>query len=216
MALHPHEASWRSQLGPRIMAHWRLKLIGIPAFMAVFFAAYFRTLKHPVFPVTEMPTIGLDRLIGFHPSALLLYVSLWIYAPLVPALLDDKKKLIAYGWAVGALSLAGLTVFYFWPTSVPRPDVDWSRYPSFQFLKTIDQSGNACPSLHVTFAVYSAIWFGRLLGRMRAPGLVRVLNWCWCAGILYSTIATRQHVAIDLFAGALLGLAGAAFPPRLD
>jgi len=198
------------------MTLWHLKMFGITAFFAVFFAAYFATLKYPRFPVAQMPTIALDRLVGFHPSALILYVSLWIYAPLVPMLLVEKRNLVAYGWAVGALSLAGLAVFFFWPTSIPRPDVDWARYPGFEFLKTVDRSGNACPSLHVTFAVYSAVWFGRLLRRLRAPVLIRALNWCWCAGILYSTLATRQHVAIDLLAGAALGLAGAAFPPRLD
>ena len=207
---------WQRQLWPRVMAHWRLKLFAILGFTAVFFAAYFRTLKYPAFPVTVMPTTALDRLIGFHPSALLLYVSLWVYAPLAPMLLVQKRKLLAYGSAVGAISLAGLAIFYFWPTSIPRPDVDWARYPGFEFLKTIDRSGNACPSLHVTFAVYSAIWFDRLLRRMRAPGPVRILNGCWCLGILYSTLATRQHVALDLYAGAALGAIGALFPPRLD
>ena len=191
-------------------------MLGIIAFMAVFFAAYFRTLKFPQFPVSVMPVTGLDRLIGFHPAALVLYVSLWVYAPLVPTLLVDRRKVIAYGWAVGVISLVGLGIFYRWPTSIPRPDVDWSRYPGFEFLKTIDRSGNACPSLHVTFAVYSAVWFERLLRLMRAPASVRLLNGCWCLGILYSTLATRQHVALDLYAGAALGAAGALFPPRLD
>jgi membrane-associated phospholipid phosphatase len=34
---------------------------------------------------------------------------------------------------------------------------------------------------------------------------VRALNWIWCLGILYSTVATRQHVFLDVLAGAALG-----------
>ncbi len=73
-----------------------------------------------------------------------------------------------------------------------------------------DASGNACPSLHVAFAVFTAVWFGHLLRQMKAGGLARSLNWLWCAGILYSTIATRQHVALDVLAGAVLGAVIAA------
>jgi membrane-associated phospholipid phosphatase len=49
---------------------------------------------------------------------------------------------------------------------------------------------------------------------MGDSGLLRLLNGAWCAAILYSTLATKQHVAVDLFAGAALGLAGAALPFR--
>ncbi len=156
-----------------------------------------------------MPLTGLDRWISFQPAALALYVSLWFYVPLAPGLIVDKRELIRYYRAMLGLALAGLAVFFFWPTSIPRPDIDWARHPAFAELKTVDSSGNACPSLHVAFAIFSAIWLDRLLRRMgRHPGL-RVLSWCWCAGILYSTIATRQHVAIDVVAGAALGVVGA-------
>jgi hypothetical protein len=36
------------------------------------------------------------------------------------------------------------------------------------------------------------------------PG-VRAGNWLWCLGILYSTVATLQHVFLDVVAGAALG-----------
>ena len=46
--------------------------------------------------------------------------------------------------------------------------------------------------------------------------LARVANWLWCLGILYSTIATRQHVAIDVAAGAVLGAVVAVCHLRLQ
>jgi len=44
-----------------------------------------------------------------------------------------------------------------------------------------------------------------LLRELGAPQVVRAGNWLWCMGIVYSTLATRQHVAVDAVAGALLG-----------
>jgi membrane-associated phospholipid phosphatase len=188
-----------------LKGHWRLKLIGIPLFIAVFFLGYFLTLEKPVFPVTWMPITPIDRAIAFHPAAISLYVSLWIYVLLAPAMIGDKYELVIFGQAASALAVVGLGIFFFWPTAVPNPDIDWSQYPSLGHLKTIDMSGNACPSLHVAYAVFSAIWINRLLRRLGERGALRVVSACWCAGIVYSTIATRQHVAVDVLAGAALG-----------
>ena len=46
---------------------------------------------------------------------------------------------------------------------------------------------------------------------MRAPAALRVALWIWVALIFHSTLATRQHVALDLLAGTAL----AAFAARL-
>lgn len=195
------------QIATRLRTWWPAKLAGITLGMTAFFAAYFWLLNHPQFPVTIMPLTAADRLIAFRPSALPLYLSLWVYVPLVPALLTDRRELASLGLAWVVLSVAGLGIFLVWPTAVPAPDIDWSRHPSVAFLKSADAGGNACPSLHVAFAVFTAIWLARLLPRMGAGPLARGLNWLWCLGILYSTVATRQHVALDVIAGTALGAA---------
>ncbi len=154
-----------------------------------------------------MPLTAVDRLIGFRPAALPLYLSLWFYVSLAPALLIVRRELVSYSLAAIGLSAIGLGIFLLWPTAVPRPDVDWSQHPTVAMLKSADATGNACPSLHVAFAVFTAIWFARLLRQMEAGRFVRALNWLWCVGILYSTIAIRQHVSLDVLAGAVLGAA---------
>jgi membrane-associated phospholipid phosphatase len=78
----------------------------------------------------------------------------------------------------------------------------------------LDAAGNACPSLHVATAVFAAIWLDALLSEMRTGGVVRGANWAWCLGILYSAMATKQHVAIDVFAGAALGMVVAVLAVR--
>lgn len=178
--------------------------------MGVFFALYFVVMNFPVFPVTQMPAIGLDRATGFHPWTLLLYGSLWLYVSLPPVFLATLRQGVRYAGMAAAVGGVGMLIFFFWPTKIPPPEIDWSRYPGFDFLRHIDSSGNACPSLHVAFAVFSGVWLDRILRRASAPGWARVLNLGWGLGIAYSTLATKQHVALDVGAGAVLGLLGAA------
>ena len=186
-----------------------LKSIGTTLFISLFFAAYFYLLKDPAYPTTVMPFTLLDRLIGFEPLALPLYFSLWVYVSLPPALLATRRELFGYGKVMAWTCLAGLVVFYFWPTAVPAANIDWTQYPDVNFLKNMDASGNACPSLHVTTAVFSGIWLHHLLRRFGAPQWLLVFNGMWCIGIVYSTLATRQHVAVDVLAGLVLGVLAA-------
>lgn len=174
--------------------------------MTAFFTGYFYLLKNPAFPVTIMPLTILDNAIGFKPDALYLYASLWLYVSLPPALQATRRELFYYGWAVGSLCVVGLACFLFWPTVVPVANIDWEHNFGFSILKGLDVAGNACPSLHVATAVFSAVWLNRLLIEVSAPRIVRICNWVWCMGIAYSTLATKQHVAVDMIAGAILGM----------
>jgi membrane-associated phospholipid phosphatase len=180
-------------------------MIGITLVMTLFFIAYFWVLKHPLFPVATMPHTAVDRLIAFQPEALPLYLSLWFYVSLAPALLIELREIVSYALAAVGLSVIGLGIFLFWPTNVLWSDTDWSQHPAFAFLQSVDASGNVCPSLHVAFAVFTAVWLNRLLRQMRAGKIVCAFNWLWCLGILYSTVAIRQHVVLDVLAGAGLG-----------
>lgn len=203
-------AAARRELAQRIRANFWLKSIGTTVFMTVFFIGYFFVLHHPVRPVTPMPMLALDRWIGVRGWTLPLYVSLWIYVPLVPALLRDRGELLAFGWAAAALAVAGLAVFVAWPTAVPALAVDWAQYPGLGHLKGVDATGNACPSLHVAFAVFAGLAADRI---MRVGGwgrLLRGVNVLWALGIVYSTMATKQHVALDVIAGAICGGAAMA------
>ena len=210
---HPPEAGWLRHAGDRVLTWWPVKMIGTALVMTGFFVAYFWVLKHPLFPVTTMPLTALDRLIGFRPEALPLYLSLWFYVSLAPALLIKRREIVSYAVATVALSVIGLVIFLLWPTTVVWP-ADWSQHPAFAFLKSVDAAGNACPSLHVAFAVFTAIWLDRLLRQMGAGRSMRAFNWLWCLGILYSTVAIRQHVALDVLAGAGLGAAVAVLHLR--
>ena len=203
--LNSNRMPWYAQAIDAFSRHLLLKALGTPLFIAVFFGLYFYLLKQPASPTTIMPTLWLDRVIGFEPRALPLYLSLWVYVSLPPALLATPRELYRYAVAMAATCLIGLLVFYFWPTAVPTADIDWTRYPDVDFLKNIDAAGNAFPSLHVATAVFSGLWLHHLLRRFGGPRWSVALNALWGAGIVYSTMATRQHVAVDVLAGLALG-----------
>lgn len=197
------------ELAATALSHFWFKMFGTMGFTFVFFVVYLYLLKHPLFPTTTIPLTWLDQAVAFQPAALPAYLSLWLYVSLPPILMDTRLQIITYGFRIGAVCLFAFTIFLFWPNEVPAADIDWTEYPGIAFLKGMDAAGNACPSLHVATAVFSAFW---LHWRLRYLGLgpaIQTMNIVWCATIAYSTIATRQHVAIDVGAGIALGLAGA-------
>ncbi len=196
---------WYRQIATAFPQHLILKAIGTPLFIALFFGAYFYLLKHPAFPVTIMPFTALDSLISYQPLAMPLYLSLWVYVSLPPSLLTTRNSLFNYVSSMTVTCLTGLVIFYFWPTAVPAATTDWTQHASLNYLKSIDATGNAFPSLHVATAVFSAIWLDFILRRFRSPNWLLLLNWIWCTGIAYSTLATHQHVIADVVAGMVLG-----------
>jgi membrane-associated phospholipid phosphatase len=197
----------RTEVKARLAANWRWKAAGIPAGTAVFFAAYFWLLENPRVPVQVMPVTATDRWVPFWPAMLPAYLSLWVYVSLAPGLAKDLRELRAIGLGALGLAVAGLGIFWVWPTAVPAGDIDWAGHGALRLLKGVDATGNACPSLHVAFAVWAAVWFARLLGEAGAGRRVHAVSAAWCAAIVVSTVAIRQHVVLDVAAGVLLGAA---------
>ena len=187
--------------------HFLVKLVGTSAFTWLFFIGYFHLLRYPAYPVTMMPLTALDRLIPFQPATLFAYLSLWFYIGIAPGLQLTLRELLVYGLWTAALGLTGLAIFYAWPTAVPPLALDVSGFAGFQMLQGVDAAGNACPSMHVAIAIFTAIRIEQLLREARAPLALRAFNIGWFALIAWSTLAIKQHVVTDVAAGALLGIA---------
>lgn len=203
---------WALQLGQRIRHHVVLKTVGITGFMWLFFVAYFYLLRNPARPVTVMPLTWLDHAMPVQPGALVAYVSLWFYVGIPPGLMVSLRDAAVYGLWVGALCLTGLAVFWLWPTAVPPAAIppELMQHPVYALMQGVDAAGNACPSLHVATAAFSAAWVHRLLLAVGAPAAMRVANAVWLLAIVHSTMAVRQHVALDVAAGAVLAAVFAA------
>lgn len=162
--------SWQRELYLRLVYLWPLKAVGTSAFMVLFFWAYFSILRNPSREPWVMPEIWIDHWVPFTPWAFPVYASLWVYVSLAPALIGNLRGLLRFGLWVSLLCLVCLVIFWVFPTQVPDFPIDWSQHPSLSFLKGVDASGNACPSLHVASAVFAAYWMHHLLTAMRAPG----------------------------------------------
>jgi membrane-associated phospholipid phosphatase len=183
-----------------------VKAIGTAVFMIAFFWGYFAVLRNPLAAVTMMPLTALDHWIPVTSLAFPFYASLWVYASLPVALLRELRPMLLFGLWMAAMCLLCLAIFWLWPTGVSSAGIDWRLYPEMAIIKDVDTSGNACPSLHVASAVFAAIWLDRLWCAMAAPSVVRWLSALHCLAILWSTVATRQHVILDVLAGTLVGL----------
>lgn len=213
--VRPAGAGLVRTLVARVRRHFWFKCFGTIAFTALFLGAYVYLLKHPAGPVTTMPLTWLDDSIAFEPLALPVYLSLWVYVSLPAALMTTREQVIDYGLRIAPLCLAGLAVFFVWPNAVPPANIDWDAYPGMAFLKGVDAAGNACPSLHVATAVFAAFWLHWMVPSLRLGSPARWSNAAWCAAIAWSTMATKQHVAVDVLAGTLSGAAFAlALKPR--
>jgi membrane-associated phospholipid phosphatase len=187
------------------MSQFWFKFFGTSGFTLIFFSAYIYLLKNPATQVLVMPLTALDHLVAFNPLALPIYLSLWVYVSLPPMLMRTRREIVEYGMWIGGVCLVALAIFYFWPSAVPAANIDWAAYPGVAFLKGVDAAGNACPSLHVATVVFSSFWLQWLLPQVGLGRISRLVSACWCAGVVYSTMATKQHVAIDVVAGAALG-----------
>lgn len=197
------QGGFAAALRQRFQAVHALKLVGTVAFIAVFFAGYFILLRHPFFTPTVMAAGPLDRAIPYQSWATPAYFTLWFYVSLAPALLPGRAAILRYGAVAGGLAALAFAIFALWPTRVVLEGAG--------FLKRVDPGGNAFPSLHAAYAVLTAVALGRILAGLQAPIVWRAANAAWCAVILYSTLATKQHVFSDVAGGAALGLIAAQF-----
>jgi membrane-associated phospholipid phosphatase len=214
LPVNPAPPQWPAEIGLRMRRHFIWKLLGTTAWTWAFFIGYFHLLRHPMHAVVTMPLTALDHWVPFQPPALYAYLSLWLYVGVAPGLQLTFRELLAYGCWAGALCLAGLGLFALWPTAVPPFAFEIADHPGFRMLQGVDAAGNACPSMHVAIAVFTAVWVEHLLREVRAPQWLRAINVVWFAAIAWSTLAVKQHVVIDVVAGAALGLAFALLSLR--
>ena len=192
-------------LRQRIKHLMPIKAVGTTLFIYLFFRAYFWVMENPNSNPFTVPTTPIDDWVPFSIIGLPIYLSLWIYVSLAPALLNSLRALISYGLWISLMCAACLMFFWFFPTATPPAEIDLLRYPAMAFLR-VDTGLNAFPSLHVASAVFTAAWLMLLLRKINAPLYVHAMNIVYCLLIIWSTMAVRQHVFWDALSGTLVGL----------
>ncbi len=147
-----------------------------------------------------------DRAIPFLPGLAVPYMSFWGYIVAAGLFLTTRTDIWRYACVMIGIGVIGNLVFLVYPTQVPpRPDYMPSAYA---FVVEYDSTGNACPSLHVAVTLFSMMVMHGWLADFRWSALLRSIAWAWAVVIIFSTVALRQHMAIDVVFGVVLGVAG--------
>ncbi len=156
-------------------------------------------------PAVEVPRLAIDGWIPFLPEASLVYLGLFPLMWLAVVVQPDTPAARRMVLGAACCAWCAALVFLLAPTTFARPPGTASGV--YALVTAVDTPRNACPSLHGTYATYSAAWIAAGAGR---PWL----GWLAAAGalaILLATIAVRQHGTIDLALGGLLGIAAFAW-----
>jgi len=152
---------------------------------------YFGTLHSSLFPAVTVPATPLDGAVPFNPLFVAPYASFFVLILLPPFVIRDRAELRETADGYGLVILLSSAIFLFWPTRIPVPGN----------LIALDINRNACPSLHASLALYCALCVQR---HVRSLG-TRYGLFLWIGLVVISPLVIRQHVAIDIAAGGLLG-----------
>lgn len=190
----------------RFKAHWPLKLGLSLGLGLLFWTGYGLLGRHAVFPLRGVPVTWLDRSIPFQPEPWgWIYLSQFLLTGLLPWLMTDREEIRRFAASVGWLSGASFLIFFLFPVASPRPLFLTEEAGAMRLILDYDGPLNAFPSLHAGFLILLARLAWRIFPAPRSR--LAVLGGClWGAAILYATLATRQHYALDLVAGAGLGV----------
>jgi membrane-associated phospholipid phosphatase len=153
----------------------------------------------------ELPLTALDRAIPFWPATGLVYFGAFLFLLFTFFTLRDREQVTRFLYANLLAQGIGMLIFLFWPTQYPREAFPLPGSASaigaalVHYVRATDAPVNCLPSLHVSTATLCVLtlrdsrWFGAAL--VIGPLLAA------------STLTFKQHYAVDVISGALLGVA---------
>lgn len=150
---------------------------------------------------TKDVTLPLDRHIPLIPWFIWPYLLCYVFPFLPLVVVKDWHR---FNKALLAILLANATaflVYILWPIAFPHPELGSGlsdRILAFQFQYDFKPGANKLPSLHVTFA-----WLVYLVCRKQGLGRFReCLIFLTAMLISVSTLFVKQHIVLDVLAGA--------------
>jgi membrane-associated phospholipid phosphatase len=153
------------------------------------------------------PAIPLDAAIPFAPSWVWVYASLFALVPLSALLSTTRAEVAAFGRALVWLCAPSFLAFAFFPSVGPRPP-EAHAAAELGWLIAVDTPRNAFPSLHAGLTVLCLLHARRVCGARLAPprrALWDAGSLAWATAIAFAALASKQHWAVDLAAGGVLG-----------
>jgi membrane-associated phospholipid phosphatase len=148
------------------------------------------------------PAIGLDRAVSLRPEWIAVYGSHYVFV-LLPLFVARDERLFRRVMTVYLIVfIVGYLGFLAYPTVAPRPMAvagDGFAAWCLRLNYSLDTPFNCFPSLHVAVSVVAALACHRV---HRGVGTAACV---WALLIGVSTLYTKQHYAVDVMAGALIG-----------
>ncbi|MEK8029308.1 phosphatase PAP2 family protein [Ideonella sp. DXS29W] len=148
---------------------------------------------------------AIDRVIAFDPQGVWIYLSFFL---LVPAafLCGDARRLPGLCRSMQMCAAVAAIAFVAYPTTLSYPAVTGSGWSDtmLRFVMAHDSPRNCLPSLHAALTVLSVL----CLCEARRPARSMAIA-AWGLLILHAIVQTRRHLAWDVSAGLLLGMASA-------
>lgn len=147
----------------------------------------------------------LDNLIPFNQLFALPYVYWFAYLPAILvyfAIVNSKVYFKLLGSVIIGMCCC-FVVFYFFPTTVPRPDVVGADFFSnlVRYIYGSDNPYNCFPSIHVLDAFLPTIF----LCKYNKNLLIRIVAILSFVSITASTVFIKQHYVLDAVASVALG-----------
>jgi len=180
----------------------KASLLAYLAWIIVFEAVGFYAVTLP----TRDVTLPLDRHIPLISGFIWPYLLCYIFPFLPLFVVKDWHRFNIAALAVLLANAAAFLVYFLLPIAFPRPDLGPSlsdRILALQYRYDFQPGANKLPSLHVTFAWVVYLVCGKQgLGRFRES-----LVFLTALLISVSTLFVKQHILLDVLAGAAWGFA---------
>lgn len=148
---------------------------------------------------------SIDKLIGFHPYSIYLYLSFFflIWHSIIQVK-EDKATELSILIPISAFFAA---LFYLMvPTTITGVnqifDTDLITHLAYKIINTNDTHMNCLPSLHGAITVICVYY----LINQNITKLYKSIYLLWGLAICWSAIAIRQHLSLDIITGMLYGV----------
>ena len=137
---------------------------------------------------------ALDRSIPLVPWTIIIYFG---------CVRLDRRSAWQFLSADFLAKLVCLACFLILPTTNTRPEITGSSIWDvvMRFLYQVDAADNLFPSIHCLTSWFCYIG---IRGRREVPKWYRVFSCLFALAVFISTLTTKQHVIIDVIAGAAL------------
>ncbi|HEY8120215.1 MAG TPA: phosphatase PAP2 family protein [Myxococcota bacterium] len=208
------EIGLRARLGAQLGAKLRL-FAGLTVGICV---PYFTLQRLALGAPATLPATALDAAIAFAPAWVWAYASLFALVPLSALLSTTRDEVAAFARGLVWLCTPSFLAFALFPSAGPRPP-EASAAAELGWLIAVDTPRNAFPSLHAGLTVLCLLHARRVCGAGLEPArraLWDAASLGWGAAIAYGALASKQHWAVDLAAGGLLGAAAFALAVRVQ